>query len=200
LARAADDPGLLCRVLVQHAFAIWVAHTVDERVANLEEARQLADRVADPALQFLTASRSCNVIEAGDLDGFDVQVACMRELHAVLSQPIMEWTLLFTEVPRAMLEGRFSEAERLATRAFEVSGGTNDGLTIFGGQIALLRYEQGRMHELIAAAQQLGWTHIAVVWVDDDDITATAFALADNRTGDLGTRRVRPARHAADRA
>jgi len=41
-------------------------------------------------------------------------------------------------------------------------------------------------HQL-AAAQQLGWTHIAVVWVDDDDITAKAFALADNRTADLGT-------------
>jgi len=154
LARAADDPGLLCRVLVQHAFAIWVAHTIDERVANLEEARQLADRVADPALQFLTASRSCNVIEAGDLDGFDVQVARMRELHAVLGQPIMEWTLLFTEVPRAMLEGRFSEAERLAMRAFEVSGGTHDGLTIFGAQIAHIRFEQGRMHELIDAVAQ----------------------------------------------
>jgi ParB-like chromosome segregation protein Spo0J len=41
-------------------------------------------------------------------------------------------------------------------------------------------------HQL-AAAQQLGWTHVAVVWVDDDDITAKAFALADNRTADLGT-------------
>ena len=154
LARAAEDPGLLCRVLVQHAFAIWVVHTIDERVTNLDEARQLADRVADPALQFLTASRSCNVIEAGDLDGFDVQVARMRELHAVLGQPIMEWTLLFTEAPRAMLEGRFSEVERLATRAFEVSGGTHDGLTIFGAQIAYVRWEQGRMHELIDAMAQ----------------------------------------------
>ena len=154
LARVADEPGLLCRVLVQHALAIWVAHTIDERVANLEEARLLADRVGDPALQFLTASRSCNVIEAGDLDGFDVQVARMRELHVVLGQPIMEWVLLFTQAPRAMLEGRFSEAERLATRAFEVSGGTHDGLTIFGAQIAALRYEQGRMHELIDAIAQ----------------------------------------------
>jgi len=38
----------------------------------------------------------------------------------------------------------------------------------------------------LAAARQLGWKQIAVVWVDDDDQTATAFALADNRTQDLG--------------
>lgn len=41
-------------------------------------------------------------------------------------------------------------------------------------------------HQL-AAARKLGWTQIAVVWVDDDDTTATAYALADNRVGDLGT-------------
>ncbi len=36
------------------------------------------------------------------------------------------------------------------------------------------------------AAQRLDWDEIAVTWVDDDDKTATAFALADNRTHDLG--------------
>jgi hypothetical protein len=36
------------------------------------------------------------------------------------------------------------------------------------------------------AAVKLGWSEIAVVWVDDDDATAKAFALADNRTAELG--------------
>lgn len=40
-------------------------------------------------------------------------------------------------------------------------------------------------HQL-AAATKLGWAEIAVVWVDDDDLTAKAFALADNHVGDLG--------------
>jgi ParB/RepB/Spo0J family partition protein len=38
-----------------------------------------------------------------------------------------------------------------------------------------------------AAAKELGWENIAVLWVDDDDLTAKAFALADNRTADLGS-------------
>lgn len=37
-----------------------------------------------------------------------------------------------------------------------------------------------------AAAVALGWEEIAVVFEDDDPATARAFALADNRTGDLG--------------
>jgi DNA modification methylase len=38
----------------------------------------------------------------------------------------------------------------------------------------------------LQAARQLGWSEIAVVWVDDDEVTAKAFALADNRTAELG--------------
>lgn len=37
-----------------------------------------------------------------------------------------------------------------------------------------------------AAAVRLGWSEIAVVFVDDDEVEAKAFALADNRTSDLG--------------
>ena len=36
------------------------------------------------------------------------------------------------------------------------------------------------------AAQSLGWENIAVVWVTDDDDTARAYAVADNRTGMIG--------------
>jgi len=40
-------------------------------------------------------------------------------------------------------------------------------------------------HQL-KAARKLGWSHIAVVFVEDDDLTARAFSLADNRTAELG--------------
>ena len=39
----------------------------------------------------------------------------------------------------------------------------------------------------LQAARRLGWTQIAVLWTDDDEATAKAFALADNRTAELGT-------------
>ena len=40
-------------------------------------------------------------------------------------------------------------------------------------------------HQL-QAATKLGWKKIAAVFVEDDDITAKAYALADNRTAELG--------------
>lgn len=41
-------------------------------------------------------------------------------------------------------------------------------------------------HQLLAAIK-LGWTHIAASVVDEDVSVSEAFALADNRTADLGT-------------
>jgi hypothetical protein len=37
------------------------------------------------------------------------------------------------------------------------------------------------------AARELGWKEIAVAYVGDDDVTAQAYALADNRTAELGS-------------
>jgi ParB-like chromosome segregation protein Spo0J len=38
-----------------------------------------------------------------------------------------------------------------------------------------------------AAAVELGWTEIAAIFTDDDAMTARAYALADNRTGELAS-------------
>jgi len=41
-------------------------------------------------------------------------------------------------------------------------------------------------HTLEAARDTLQWTHLAVVWIDEDETTANAWALADNRLSELG--------------
>lgn len=51
----------------------------------------------------------------------------------------------------------------------------------------------GRTNEVLtgnhtlAAAKELGWTDVAVVWVDVDEDQARRIVVADNRTSDLGT-------------
>lgn len=60
----------------------------------------------------------------------------------------------------------------------------------FGQRKAIVATSDGTViagnHQL-EAARQLGWDEIAVVFVDDDLDTARAYALADNRVGDLGS-------------
>ena len=45
----------------------------------------------------------------------------------------------------------------------------------------IVRAGNGRL----AAARALGWSHLAAVVIDESDATATAFAIADNRTAEL---------------
>jgi hypothetical protein len=47
-------------------------------------------------------------------------------------------------------------------------------------------YIEAGNHGLKAVRDELGWSHVAVAWVDEDETTAKAYALADNRTSDLG--------------
>jgi tetratricopeptide (TPR) repeat protein len=149
IARRTHDPRLLCEVLLRHTYATWVAHTIDERVVHLKEALALADQVGDPGLQFLAARGARNVLEAGDLDGFDSCLARMAELQQAVPQPLVRWTLRFNEAVRALLAGRLDEAEALAMQALEASGASADAVKIFGAQLITIRDAQGRLHELV---------------------------------------------------
>lgn len=66
-----------------------------------------------------------------------------------------------------------------------------DSLRVFGQRKPIIAHVT--THVVIAgngtlkAAKSLGWTKIAVVWVEDDRETATAYAIADNRTAELST-------------
>lgn len=42
-------------------------------------------------------------------------------------------------------------------------------------------------HHVVRAAEALGWTHVAVTYIDVDETEATKILLVDNRTSDLGT-------------
>jgi DNA modification methylase len=54
--------------------------------------------------------------------------------------------------------------------------------------IVVNRLQQGKIEAgngTYRAALQLGWSHIAVVFVDDDPATAAGFGIADNRVGEF---------------
>lgn len=62
-------------------------------------------------------------------------------------------------------------------------------LSKFGQRKPIVVQRQGMVvragNGTLAAAKALGWTEIAAVVVDEDDITATGFAIADNRSAEL---------------
>lgn len=63
-------------------------------------------------------------------------------------------------------------------------------LTRFGQRLPIVVQKQGMIVRVgnarLRAARELGWSHIAAVVVDEGDVEATAFALVDNRSSELG--------------
>lgn len=61
----------------------------------------------------------------------------------------------------------------------------------FGQRQVLVAREEQRTIEAgnlrLECARELGWSHVAVIFVDDDDLEAARYAIADNRSTDLGT-------------
>jgi site-specific DNA-methyltransferase (adenine-specific) len=60
----------------------------------------------------------------------------------------------------------------------------------FGQRKPIVVREDGTViagNHTLLAARELGWVEIAVVGTEDDEMTAKAYALADNRTSALGT-------------
>jgi len=60
----------------------------------------------------------------------------------------------------------------------------------FGQRQVLVAREEQRTIEAgnlrLECARELGWSHVAVIFVDDSDLEAARYAIADNRTSDLG--------------
>ncbi len=59
----------------------------------------------------------------------------------------------------------------------------------FGQRLPLLVNRRNNQVEAgngrLIVARDLGWTHIAVVWVEDDPAAQSGFSIADNRTAEL---------------
>lgn len=63
-----------------------------------------------------------------------------------------------------------------------------DSMQEFGQRQVIVARENGTViagNGRLEAARKMGWSHIACVKVDDDDITAMRYAIADNRSGEL---------------
>lgn len=77
-------------------------------------------------------------------------------------------------------------ARRHSTRSMD---GIKSSLSKFGQRKPVVVQKAGMVvragNGTVAAARSLGWTHVAAVLVDDDDLTATQFAIADNRSAEL---------------
>jgi len=159
IARELDDDATLAYVLVQQNTSTWSPTNLDRRLAVAEELRSLASRLDDPIIAYHAADFFSSYLGAGDIEAADRCLAEERRIVEVLGRPYFKWCLTaWHETMRALHGGRFVEAERFADEGLDIGAVVRDpaeALTYWGGAITMVRFDQGRLGELVPTMEGL---------------------------------------------
>jgi tetratricopeptide (TPR) repeat protein len=162
LARQVGEPSTLCYVLesVLH-MSSGPAH-IGERLSYAIECLEAARAAGDLEKRMFGTTRWIYALfEAGEIAGVD---RAMEELESVvrqIRQPQYTYVQAGFVTMRALLEGRFTEAEQLTLQALTLGQRlqSQSAEGIFGMQMFMLRREQGRLHEVAPIVEMFVTEH-----------------------------------------
>ncbi len=181
IARRLGAPATLAAVLFDRHLAIWGserAEVAGERLAIATEVVDLAEQIGDRALALRGRGlRRVNLLELGDLAGYDADLAAAEQAAEQLRQLRYRWQLPFAHATRALLDGRFAQAGELIEQGLAVGQRAGDQAVrnYHTGIIASLRFMQGRFGDLAELLQDAAARFPAMVVFR----TALAAALAE---------------------
>jgi tetratricopeptide (TPR) repeat protein len=155
MARRLADPGALRGAIDARWMARWGPDGLDERTALAAEILRLAQEIGDRDLELGGhAYRAASSLESGDALAVEADIAAHARLAEELPAAIHKWEATTMRALRALLYGSFEDAERLANEALSLQPGRPNVMFTHLVQVALLRWEQGRLAEL---QDQLQW-------------------------------------------
>lgn len=167
-ARRAGDPLLVAEALLARHIALWSPDNVAVQLAAADEAVAIARQLRDLELEVQARYwRVTDLLELGEFARVDDDVAAVERLAERLRQPLYRWWAEMRRAMRALLDGRFDEAERLAVAAFDTGFPVKpaNAWQSLSAQLLLLRSEQGRLAELDGPVEEnLGRHPGSPVW------------------------------------
>jgi DNA-binding CsgD family transcriptional regulator len=140
----------------------WEPEETERRLAYADEILRLAEAAHDLELVSQAHSRlmQCR-LELGEMAAVDAEVEAIARADEELRQPSYLFDTRGFRVMRALLDGRFAEAERLALEALRIGqrAHAENAAGIFGVQMFTLRREQGRLREVEPLVQTFVQMH-----------------------------------------
>jgi tetratricopeptide (TPR) repeat protein len=151
MARRINDPSAVLDALHVSLFTLWEPEKIKERIAAVNEMLRLAQEV-DNRERILEgrAFRIFALLELGDIEAVDAEIEAHGRMAKMVQQPVYIITDGMLRAMRALLDGRFEEAERLIKQTMDIAQSVQDE-TVAGAvgiQMFTLRREQGRLREL----------------------------------------------------
>jgi DNA-binding SARP family transcriptional activator len=151
IARRVGDPAALVFALSGHLFAALASDDPKRRLVAANELLAIATETGDSEGAFEAHDhRSSALIELGGIEAVDRTDEQMARLAGNLRQPAQLWLLTTNRALRALLAGRFVEAEKLVYDALEIGtrAQPREARFTFRVQLAALRKAQGRLAEI----------------------------------------------------
>jgi hypothetical protein len=149
LARELGDAPTLGFVLARRLVGLLGPDALDERLATADELLRLGTSSPGVELEAL-AARVDALAERGDRDGLDHALVVFEQKARASREPFALWTAASLRAATALLEGRYGEAEALASEALSLGRGaqTRTPLLRFAQQLFTLRGWQARLAEV----------------------------------------------------
>ena len=149
MARRLADPAALRAAVDARWMAVWGPDGLEERTALAAEILWLAQETGDRELELDGhAHRAASSLESGDARAVEADIAAHARLTEELPMATPRWAATPLRALRALLHGSFEDAERLADEALSLQPERPNAMFTHIDQVALLRWEQGRLGEL----------------------------------------------------
>jgi DNA-binding SARP family transcriptional activator len=163
--------------------------TLTRRLAECREVLDIARRHDDHGLALQGRFHLIGaLLEAGDVRAIDVELAAQHRVVDQVAEPAYARHSLWFRCMRLIVDGRADEAERVATEGLVVAeaAGDPDAFLVYGGQLAIIRWLQGRVLELEPLwadlrrddpANPLWTTTLAWLWATSGQLDAARGAI-----------------------
>jgi|GEM_PF-1203375 len=149
-ATASVDPVAQGHAMIADQITLLGPSTLTKRIESAHQILAIGHEHNHPDLlvqgRFLLLGA---LLERGDIRALDAELATQeRTLEELADETLVRHSLWF-RCTRALLRGAIVEAEALAEECFAVAMelGDPDGIGVYGGQITLIRWMQGRLLE-----------------------------------------------------
>jgi DNA-binding winged helix-turn-helix (wHTH) protein/tetratricopeptide (TPR) repeat protein len=151
------DPATLASVLDIQLWMLWASAGPEQRYSIATRCLELAEQAGDHVTAaHAQLNRARAMLEIGDLEASDAELQAVARRVEEHRLPL-EHTVVGNRAMRALLEGRFDEAERLSVEAHALARKVeyDAGDLAFGARVGLIRLSQGPTDEIASMADQI---------------------------------------------
>ena len=152
MAERLGDPAAQAYALSTYCDVMVLPAHAEERLGAATRMVRLAQEAGDRELELLgRRHRVVYLLETGDIPALDTEIAAYAHLAETLKRPIGRWYVPLFGGMRALMEGRYDEAEQLAQRALDMGKEAGSRMAVPLADFTLLTelYRQaGRFEQL----------------------------------------------------